>query len=168
MNRSPKYNVQFSGLGLGEHKFEWFIDRTFFDEFENEDIQQASLNARLVLNKHDRLMNLSFVIDGNIETKCDHCGDSLTIKISTHNDLIARFAEETDLSGDEVIFLSNAEHTLDLSQHIYEFIVLAIPVRRSHEDGKCDPTIDRFLIHQEPEKATQKDPRWQALDKLRK
>ncbi|NJL14081.1 MAG: DUF177 domain-containing protein [Microscillaceae bacterium] len=69
---------------------------------------------------------------------------------------------------------------LDLSQYIYEYIGLAIPMKRLHpryqEEAQADEE-NETLVYQsggEPEATTetappaQADPRWEALKKLKK
>lgn len=80
--------------------------------------------------------------------------------------MIARFASETDLSGDDVIFLDPSEYKLDMHQYIYEFVLLSLPVKRVHPEGQCDPEVEAFLSGSE-EHNEEIDPRWEALNNLK-
>lgn len=166
MNPSSKYDIQFSGLGNGLHEFDWFLDDQFFEDYGNRDILGAELNVIVSLDKQSRTMKLIFHVGGILKTLCDHCGEQLNLEIDTEQELIVRFAEKTDLSGDEVVFLSQSEHSIDLAQYFFEFAVLAIPARKRHDEGECNPIVDKYLIHDSDQ--IQKNPRWEALEKIRK
>lgn len=116
-------------------------------------------------------MNLYFTIEGQIKTICDRCGEQLVLPLSLENKLIVRFAEENDFTDDEVVFLANNEHRLELGQFIYEFVMTGLPLRLVHDDGECDPSVDEFLeeeIKEETEtNETMTDPRWEALKKIK-
>ena len=51
MKPLKEFNIQFIGLKLGEHHFEYDIDKKFFDEFEFDEFNDASLKTNLVFNK---------------------------------------------------------------------------------------------------------------------
>ena len=37
----------------------------------------------------------------------------------------------------------------DLSQAVYDFVCLSLPLQRLHPEGECDPNTVRFLSHKE-------------------
>jgi uncharacterized metal-binding protein YceD (DUF177 family) len=39
------------------------------------------------------------------------------------------------------MWISQSESTLDLTQYIYESIVLSLPYRRVHDEGGCNPEM---------------------------
>ena len=60
---------------------------------------------------------------------------------------------------------------LDLKQHFYEFIYLALPIKRVHPDDKsgnstCDPDMLKKLNEHIVEEEPDNDPRWDELKKL--
>lgn len=166
MKPTNKYEIQFSGLSLGNHVFEWTLEQAFFSESGFDEILGSSLLARVSLDKKERLMTMAVDISGRVQVACDRCGDDLWLPISSHNELVARFASETDLSGDDVIFLDPSEYKLDMRQYIYEFVLLSLPVKRVHPEGQCNPEVEAFLSGSEEYKE-EIDPRWEALNNLK-
>jgi uncharacterized metal-binding protein YceD (DUF177 family) len=84
-----------------------------------------------------------------------------------------KFGEDISTDDADVIYISTDEHELDLRQHLYEFIHLALPIRRVHpadKDGKigCNPEmikkLNELLIDEDKQNNT--DPRWDELKKL--
>ena len=169
LNPELKYEVEFSGLAHGAHDFERDLEDTFFEDRNSEEISDAKLYAALRMEKNDRMLNLAFSISGNVRTICDHCGDDVWLDLSCEEELIARFATETDLSNDEVIFLGNSEYKLDVSQFLFEFTLLNLPSKRLHNPGDCDPEVEHYFDDQGQveEEEKENDPRWKALEKLK-
>lgn len=77
---------------------------------------------------------------------------------------------DTDLTGDEVIYLGNSEYKLDVSQYLFEFVMLNIPAKKVHLEGECNPEVESYFQSEEPikEEKEKQDPRWKALEKLKK
>jgi uncharacterized metal-binding protein YceD (DUF177 family) len=69
------------------------------------------------------------------------------------------------------IFLSEAENYLDLSQLFYEFVLLALPLRKVHpaQDGKstCNAEMEKKIEDAATSQQKTADPRWSELEKLR-
>jgi uncharacterized metal-binding protein YceD (DUF177 family) len=63
------------------------------------------------------------------------------IAIDYNGDLVVKFSEETDFYDGDVMWISPSEDMLDLTQYIYESIVLSLPYSRVHEDGECNPEM---------------------------
>lgn len=170
MNSEQKYEIQFSGLAAGVHDFEWSLDSAFFEERSSEEILEAQLTSKVNLDKNNRMMTLLFNIEGKVKVICDRCGDDLWLPLTCNEELIARFAPDTDLTGDEVIYLGNSEYKLDVSQYLFEFVMLNIPAKKVHLEGECNPEVESYFQSEEPieEEKEKQDPRWKALEKLKK
>ena len=75
--------------------------------------------------------------------------------------------------NDEILILPHGEHQVDISQYIYEMLVLAVPSKRIHPgvaDGSLKSDIlDRLEALQPKEQKNETgttDPRWDGLKKL--
>ena len=73
----------------------------------------------------------------------------------------------------KILILPHREHELNISQYVYEMLVLAVPQKRIHpgiEDGTLkSEVLDRLKELQPKEKRSNKeenDPRWDELKKL--
>jgi uncharacterized metal-binding protein YceD (DUF177 family) len=75
----------------------------------------------------------------------------------------------------DILSLPSDEYELDLKQHFYDYINLALPIKRVHpvdRNGKstCDPLMIKklreHLVEEEAEEK-QNDPRWDELKKLK-
>ncbi|UTW63826.1 DUF177 domain-containing protein [bacterium SCSIO 12741] len=58
-----------------------------------------------------------------------------------------------------------------MSQLLYEFIHLALPLKNVHNEGECDPEMVKKieeLNYGEGEEEESTDPRWNALKSLKR
>lgn len=158
-------------LALGKHEFTHKVDSSLFEAQGVSDFDNVDCTVIVHLEKQERLLNLDFEIDGHVKTLCDRCGEDLQIELSTESNLVVRFAEESDFTDDEVIFLNENESSLDLGQFMYEYIMVGMPTRRVHDEGKCDPEVLRYLEEAPEEEIKEEDneldPRWEALKKFK-
>ena len=75
---------------------------------------------------------------------------------------------------DDIITIAANEHQLDLSQYLYEYITLSLPIKRTHPlDKKGKPSCDKKMLKQvqqfltKEEKTESTDPRWNDLKKIK-
>ena len=174
MSAQNPYLIEFGGLEDGVHEFEYTIDDSFFARFEKSIIQHGQIDLLVTLEKEPGLLLLDFTFNGSITTTCDRCLDDLDVEIEGYNELIVKFGtvaeDEIENTEVDIITLSAREHELDLSELIFEYISLQVPIRNVHpddENGKstCNAEViremEKHLIQPAPD-----DPRWDALKNI--
>ena len=182
MSNSNTYKINFVALKTGTHDFNYEVDRSFFEGFENSPIENAKAKVHLKLDKSENLLVLNFSIDGEIEKNCDLCLSPLLVPVSGEFRQIIKFSDEDiESNDDEVIFLPTSAYEVNVQPFIYEFMVLLDPVKATHEAGECDLStknvLDEYLLREEvnniegddnsEEKDDEVDPRWSELLKLK-
>ena len=83
--------------------------------------------------------------------------------------LLGNFLEEID-DTDEIIYIKPNQHEIDVSQLIYEGIVLSIPSKIEHRgkgNNKCDNEMKVLLDKYAEKTEDRNDPRWNKLNKLK-
>lgn len=177
MNNLKEYNIQFVGLKLGNHEFEYKIGKEFFKNF-NDDVSligNSNVDVKLLLEKSNTMLVLYFSINGKIEVECDLCLDPIDVEINNDFRQIVKFSDdELESYDDEITLLPSSEHELNVGRYIYEFIHLCIPAKKTHASGKCNADVknivDEYLMVEEPESQSEQeniDPRWAALKELK-
>lgn len=168
------YKIQISGLAQGKHDYEFPVKGDFFREFDNPQIKDASLVAKVELDKGSGWMNVSCNVSGVIVTACDRCLDDLEIPMDFTADIAvkaAKLGEETE-STDEFLIIDPSEGELDLKQFIYDYICVNLPLKRVHQDGKCNPKMLKKLEELKGKENTEDNKETYApfgnLDKLLK
>lgn len=177
MKALKQFSIPFTGLKLGQHQFDFEIDKSFFDAFEYSLVKNGALKAKVELDKQETMLILNFQIVGTIQLNCDKCLTEFANPIEIKERQLIKFAED-DLESDdlEIIMLNRRESEIDVSEMIYEFINLAVPYINNCEQAgqaqSCDPemiaTLEKLssgnaIIEEEQSE----DPRWAALKKLK-
>ena len=173
MMKLKEFFIPFSGLKLGKHKFVYEIDVAFFESFDYQEFNGASVNISAVLEKMSTMMELEMKATGTINVDCDLTGESYDQPIDSDLKLVVKFGEEYNDEDDEILIIPHGEHQFNIAQYIYEMLVLAVPQKRVHpgvEDGTLKSDILDKLEELQPKEqkgpSEKTDPRWDDLKKL--
>ena len=141
MEQIGLYKIAYKGLKVGSYDFDFKVDNALFEAYETEEIKGGDCVVRVQLNRSEAMLELNVSIEGEVICECDRCLEDCPIAIDYNGDLVVKFSEETDFYDGDVMWISPAEDMLDLTQYIYESIVLSLPYSRVHEDGECNPEM---------------------------
>ena len=150
---------------------EFDLDNHFFAALDNSELRQGTLHVSVSIRKATGFFELQFHSEGTVTVTCDRCLDDMEQPISTDNRLIVKlgtaYSEE-----DDVIIVPEDEGILDTSWLIYEFIMLAIPIKHVHAPGKCNPVMSQVLEELSTDRSSDEesnqpiDPRWSKLAEI--
>ena len=118
------FSLSLRDLKPGRSEFSWHADATFFESFGNTEILDASIDIQVSVVNHGCTFEASARIDGTVTVSCDRCLDELEIPVHTG-------FEECE---DE-----------DLSQDIYDFVCISLPLQKVHPEGGCNPEVIKYL-----------------------
>lgn len=165
--------IALNGLPSGKTFLEGQLDGKFFANFENTEILDADVSVRLCIEKSGSYTGIDIDIDGTVTVECDRCLEDLAIPVEQTILLEVKFgSEESDSSAEgerEVLFLSHDNTEIDLSQIVYDYICLSLPIQRHHRDGECNPEFVKYLCFQdesEPRDSAKEDNPFAALGEL--
>lgn len=168
-----KYDINIHGLEEKRYTFEFEGGNEFFGAFEQSFITNGNFKAIVKLNKNSSMIQLDFEISGSIELTCDRSLDLFDEPIEVFEKYIYKFGDRHEEITDEIEMIPQGTATVNLSQHIYDFILVSLPMKKLHprfreeeidEEGLLLYTTDKESVE---EKAQEIDPRWAALNKLR-
>ena len=127
------------GLSNGEHPFHFKVDGSFFEAYESDTVSDAELDVNVLVTKE------SGRITGDVTVKCDRCLADLKIPVDIQvpfSVMFSSYAEDAEEGiSDEVILLDGSSSEIDLSQIIYDYVNLSLPIKKVHPDGGCDPVM---------------------------
>lgn len=166
------YDIPLSGLKEGSHIYDFDADRDFFERFDETEIKECDLKIRTVLVKRSAHMELTIALEGRVMIRCDRCLEDYWQEVESNNVLLIKYGDQWDEVDDEVVMIPYGESSFDLSQFIYEFTHLTLPVKRIHPDdangeSTCDPFMLEKLMDHLPDSEDNIDPRWKELGKLK-
>ena len=150
MNIAKKYSIAYKGLKNGLHEFDFKVDGGLFAAEENTEIKGGECDVHVSLEKSESMLEIGVAINGYVITECDRCLEDCKVPIEYEGTLMVKFSDEIRDYDGEVMWISPADGEVELAQYIYESIVLAMPYRRVHPDGECDPDmLARFTVADE-------------------
>ena len=158
VDMNDKFIIPLNGLASGENRFSWHAGKEFFETFENAEILDADLDVSVTVEKSGRYVGVDCEIDGSVTVACDRCMEDLRMPVGTDIMLSVKFGDEESSEDHqegerEIVFVPEGDAEMDLSQIIYDYVCLALPMQRHHEDGGCNPAAIRYLAGGEPVKA---------------
>jgi len=164
-----QYAIPFRGLKEGKHNYEFVADNSFFEQFNSSEVQKGLVKIYVELIKHSQFLELHFELRGKVTVVCDRCLEPVVLGIVHDAVLYIRFGEKTCEQSEEVLIIADSTSEVKLEQYIYEYIHLALPYQRVHQeiDGQsgCDPEMLKKLeSYTANDESEGEDPRW---DKLR-
>ena len=168
---SGLYAIPVSGLKEGRQRYDFEIDKEFFDQFEESEINEGALVAVVEADKRSSHIYLSVKIDGAVRISCDRCLGVFSHPVSCENRLVIKFGRAHDESDPDIITIPADEYELDLRQYFYEYILLALPIQSVHpvdrdRESTCDPEMIKKLKEHIVNEENDPDPRWDELKKI--
>ena len=146
---NENFIIPLNGLTAGKNEFFLHAGKEFFDSFENQEIFDADLQIRVLVEKSGRYIGVDCDIEGEVTVECDRCLEMLDMPIDTQVRLSVKFGDEqaAELGQDgerEVVFVKEDEAQLDMSQIVYDYTCLALPMQRTHGPGRCNPDAMKY------------------------
>ncbi len=168
-----EFFIPFTGLKLGKHEFGYQVENAFFESFEYQEFNSASIRVTAILEKLNNMMELDIEASGTVNVDCDLTGEPFDQPIDSKLHLVIKFGEEYNDENDEILILPHGEYQFNIAQYIYEMLVLAVPQKRVHP-GVLDGTLKSEILDkleelqpkENKEQTEGTDPRWDDLKKL--
>ncbi len=165
------YTIPVSGLKEGQNYFDFEINKEFFEQFEESEIKEGKLTAVVDVDKRTSHIDLVIKIQGVVSISCDRCLGIFSLPVDCTNRLLVKLGKVRDEDDPDIITIPAEEQDLDLKQYLFEYILLALPIKRIHPDdddgnSTCDPGMLEKLQEHIAGDANGKDPRWDELKKI--
>jgi len=174
LNYLEQYSVPVRGITEGVHNFEFDISKKFFEHFNVLDVKNANLKTYVELTYKNGNYTFKIKITGFVLLICDVCLDEYKQNVFAEHILYANENNNNDSKFDDnIINISDISNKINISNHIYEFIVLSIPVKHQHPlDDKGNRTcnaemLKRLESYSIINEQNNIDPRWEKLKNLK-
>ena len=180
MSKSEMFQINLKGLKEDEIRLEYDVDDAFFASLDGAQLEHGALHVSVSIRKTAGLFELQFHTVGTVTVSCDLCLDDMEQPIEADNRLTVRLTTDNwqrtqndvrETMDDELINVSEDEGVLDVSWFIYEFVMLAIPIKHVHAPGKCNHVmtekLEELSAARSSDEAKETDPRWDALLKVK-
>lgn len=178
MNALRPYDINIAGLENKRYEYDFTSDKSFFQALDQQLIGDGNVATHLILDKSETMIRLDFSIEGSVEQICDRSLDPYDEAVDTSQTLYLKFADRNEELTDEIELIERNTQTINVARYIFDFIVLALPMKRLHprfraEEEEDDEASEGKLIYtsgsaadETNEETPAVDPRWEALRKL--
>jgi uncharacterized protein len=144
LKRISEYIIPFGSYSNGSYEFDFELNDAFFGLFPESDIQKADVKAGVNMIRQERQLEFRFTLSGWVMLPCDRCLEEYEQPISGSFNLYGKFGHGDNEDEFDVVWISHEASQVDLSQFLYEYVMLSLPMRKVHpdrEDGTagCDP-----------------------------
>jgi len=178
MKNSRVFEIAWQGLKLGEHELIFDLDDKFLMwKYPETEYKQLNVQIKVTFDKQVNFFMFHFNIAGSLIVPCDRCGEEFELSLWDEFDLLVKLndVEDEDQIEEEadVVFISRSETVLDISDWLYEFLMLSIPLQKIHpQDAKgndtCNPDVLAFLKQSaEALEQENKNTIWKGLDSIK-
>lgn len=140
------YSIRLAGMRDGIHHYEWLLAGEALTRDGNELID-GSVNIKATVEKRNTVLQLNLDLKGQVSVQCDRCLDSLTMDVNSTQRLLVLIGPEAygDDEDADVMVLDAQEQEIDLSDALYDYVVLSLPMRRVHPEGQCSKAMENLL-----------------------
>jgi uncharacterized protein len=147
--------------------------RIIYRDFQGEELPIEG-HVEAAVRKSGEMYCIHADVHGYLDTFCHKCLEQTKYELTSSFEVIVQISnvlkkEESSLKTDEYITLPKGEHEVSLDGHIYESLIVSIPMRilcRADCKGLC-PNCGANLNHETCSCDKTGDPRWDALKKLK-
>ena len=169
MSQNDDRIIRFSGLKPGRYNYGFTLTDEFFEGFENDEIVSGNVKIDVEMERMERMLMFTFSLCGEVTTLCDRCLGELKVPIEGEEHLCVRFSDTETTDDEDVAVLPESAFELDLTQWLYEYVAVRIPMQHIHPDGECDPEVTKFIKEENGNERgdDEIDPRWEALRNLK-
>jgi len=169
VNELIEYKIPFKGLSSDEHSYQFQIDGKFFESMQSNEEYNCDIHVEMTMNIQSTMIILNFNYEGKMIFPCDVCLEEYSHLFDFQHRVIVKFGEEVS-DDDDIIFIHPSDYQIDVSNIIFEDIVLNIPLKKVHPLDKngnstCDPKVLALLDKYRHQPVT--DHRWDALKNLK-
>lgn len=165
------YHVDIIGLSHAAHAYDFELGHAFFEAYGKEGLADGNFTAHLVLDKRETFIDALFTITGHAALVCDRSLEPFNFPVDIRAKMVFKYGDEPGEIHEELTIIAHDQVSLDVGQLMYEYILLALPMKRLHPRFANEPEeASVTLVYQSQPADTGEgamDPRWEKLKKLK-
>jgi len=172
MDYLSNYKISFAGLKEGQHNFHFEINNHFFLFYDYKEFNGCKIDVDVEFTKKSNLLELLLKSYGTINLNCYVSNESFDFSHSSESKLVVKFGQKLNNEDHELLIVPNGTYEINISQQLYEMIVLSLPLKVVHPgivDGTLNTKVlDKLKNFNKNNSITNgSDPRWDKLKELK-
>ena len=133
-NEENIFTLPLAGLPFGHTDYQYVINDSFFEDRDYSEVKKGVVNLHLGVEKMETMFVLEMKFEGKVVLQCDRCGDDYEQAIANSAEIYLKYGAEKGDEDQDVIIITKNDSEFDLSDLIYEYIILSLPIHRTHDD----------------------------------
>ena len=130
MDALAPFRIPVATLKADQASFEWKLGPEFLALFDDQhETEKGKFTVTMELQRSAGIATLYFLIKGLVDTPCDRCLAAIQLPVEGEYQIIVKFGDPAETT-DEVVFVHPESSDLNVGNHIYDFILLSIPISR--------------------------------------
>jgi uncharacterized protein len=169
-----EFSINIIGLSKKAHIFDFKLADSFFEKYGKEVISGGDFDVRIVLDKRETFIEIDFKISGKAHLVCDRSLEPFNFPIEETRKIVFKYGDEAKEVSDEIVIITHDQDNIDIGQFVYEFVSLAIPIKKIHPKFQDEPDNEdeqgvQIIYSTSDDKEVKEniDPRWEILKKLK-
>lgn len=119
----------------------------FFADLEQEEISGGDVHTHITVRASaGNIYKVEIELEGEVTIPCDRCLDPLTLSVEASETLKVKDADPEECDDIEILYLNAGQPTINLSWQVYEIIVTALPMQRTHPEGECNSEMIGYIV----------------------
>lgn len=146
MIAQEKYEIAYAGMAMGQSVMEFNFTSALFVDCPESGIESGQGAVKLAITRHASMLEITASIVGTVEIECDRCADPYTQPINFSGSVIVKISEEEGEYDGDIIWISPRTKVLDLTEWVYESIILSLPFQRTHSSiESCNAEALKYI-----------------------
>ena len=133
-NEENNFIIPLAGLPFGHTDYQYVINDSFFGDRDYSEVKKGVVNLHLGVEKMETMFVLTLKFEGKVVLQCDRCGDDYEQAVADSAEIYLKYGVEKGDEDEDVIIITKNDSEFDLSDLIYEYIMLSLPIHRTHDD----------------------------------
>lgn len=176
------YRINIVGLANRIHDFQYEIGEDFFREYGTDIVSSGKFVVNVALDKRETFLEANIHVVGTADLVCDRSLEPFEHPVDSTHKVVFKYGDKDEEITDEIMIINRDTAWLEIGHFIYEFIALAIPLKRLHprfqeeledDDGTTGKIVytsgdpDSDGKDDNKDNGDDIDPRWNILKKLK-
>ncbi|MHA7877574.1 MAG: YceD family protein [Bacteroidota bacterium] len=113
-------------------KITYELGADFFALFEHSLLEKGRVTATISISSQRSELRFLFSITGTIELLCDRSLEQFAYPVAIEEEVIFIYGHEDKALSAALYMLKPKTTMINIAQHIYDFVSLAIPMKKLH------------------------------------
>ena len=121
------------------------LQDAFFKALDQDEVLGGDVEVNLAISSQGAsFYEVKLQIKGDVTVVCDRCLDPLNVSVACEDVVKVKDDDADETQGTDLLY-TEVDGSIDLGWTVYEVIITALPPRRIHLEGQCNPDTAKYI-----------------------